>query len=409
MRNFWVMVVSTLLASGCSCGTVVNVVPDGGGDAAVERDGGSDVGASDAGADDASTSDAGDAGPACETLGTQEIMDAIAEATCARSRDCATYYAPERPSACHRGLLDAYYRERLDALASGHVRFDVANACQCLAELTERRCNPGHDVPLVCQHVFLGTRDGDCATSAQCGSDGTCFRTEDVCPGSCFIIGQLGEPCTTFEGCATGLACIDGHCDLGRGPGEACDSWVDCRFELGCSDGVCNTPAGAGEPCDPDAMCAEGLVCDHPGGTCGAGVGVGDACSDVHRCALGLRCASAVCIALRGPGAACSSDAECPGDFTCDGVCVPLPVIGDACVDRCLTGVCTEGTCVPSADGAACDANRTFLPQCEGSCDVSRSVCAPRAAEGQGCTFVDCAPGLECSPGSVTCTTLCAT
>ncbi len=168
-----------------------------------------------------------------------------------------------------------------------------------------------------------------------------------------------------------------------RAPGEACAfpsqcGSLDCKMDGDC--GSCATEAAAGQSCAaPDADCDSYTFCG----------------------------ASQTCVPLSGPvyppDQACTPDYPCWTDTYCDGVCRPLPTIGESCAETaaCVGGAyCGAGAlCLPiPGNGEPCgvvtgDDGRPSAVYCgQGSaCDFDASaksgICRPPPGVGEPCLF----------------------
>jgi hypothetical protein len=189
---------------------------------------------------------------------------------------------------------------------------------------------------------------------------------------------------------------------------------------------ACVTPGARaqGEPCKYASQC-ESLQCETHGdcGQCSKTVDIGQSCSapDVDCGSQGFCAASGTCQPMSGPlylaGQPCTVDWPCQADYYCQDVCLPLPKVGESCLN---TGTCAYGAycgltgaceAVPSA-GQLCGLPRNGKPGeffCEPGldCDVDPSsmtgTCLPPGALGQACLFTAnwpgnqaCASGLHC-------------
>jgi hypothetical protein len=234
-----------------------------------------------------------------------------------------------------------------------------------------------------------------CFAMVQCES-GYCGSHGEGC-GVCQRARALGETCVEADVCVQGQ-CLQGACQLpGAKLGERCIDYGggDCQATLFCHtdgqsiEGTCAPRAHAGERCG-DSPCEGELICD--AGTCQApaaraeatGLQAGAGCGTEigGQCRADLSCdESHVCRPYRvlPAGAACGGVAstacapehECRraclhGDCGDEGVCVPLPVVGDHCTPL---GTCAYGaTCVGFEGG-----------------DETKGLCVKRGAQGEPC------------------------
>lgn len=159
--------------------------------------------------------------------------------------------------------------------------------------------------------VYCGNPD-DCAAGETCAPSGVCTA------GDCAMVG-----------CIYGYACgADGTCRSSNP--AACSEDLDCSgFGAGyrCVSGICTAPA--------------------------------DQCSDQTQCPPANKCADGKCTA------ACASDAECPGGYTCDvnlGVCT-VPALPCVITNDCggPSAVCVDGACVPRSANGSCPAGSVWV------------------------------------------------
>jgi hypothetical protein len=299
----------------------------------------------------------------------------------------------------------------LEAIAAGRLRFDGAAACACLASYRPG-CDFDFAAAIPCLDVLRpADPEGRCTTAYDCGFGSRCVLTDERCPGHCASFGaREGEPCGAMETCFLGLRCGPaGTCLPATRLGDPCTSTFDCIYAgLGAwcdapspgMPGVCRAGRGIGEPCGfmgsaSFPQCASPLTC--VGGRCGSGGTAGEVCSPTAPCATTAWCNAGICAQARAPGESCSADDECPVSFACAGTCVPLPLVGEPCLDGRCWGECVSGVCTARASGAACDPSAPFAPQCDGRCDPASMTCAALRAEGESCTVpIECAEGLTC-------------
>lgn len=64
--------------------------------------------------------------------------------------------------------------------------------------------------------------------------------------GTCESLGAPGTPCTTVQGCQSGLVCVE-TCQEPKQPGEGCSSSSECLAPARCVEGQCGTPRFASE------------------------------------------------------------------------------------------------------------------------------------------------------------------
>jgi hypothetical protein len=196
----------------------------------------------------------------------------------------------------------------------------------------------------------------------------------------------------------------------------------------------CVTPGtrAQGEPCDFPSQCKSRQCETHGGcGQCAKTVDIGESCAapDVA-CAGTSSCgASGICLPMTGPlyfaGQPCTVDWPCESDYYCQGVCLPLPKIGESCeaLGDCVYGAYCgpDGSClaVPGV-GEPCGFARAGKPNayyCEPGlgCNVDPSsmtgTCLALPQLGEPCLLTGdsagnqaCDPALHCddaqSPGT---------
>ena len=103
------------------------------------------------------------------------------------------------------------------------------------------------------------------------------------------------EPCMAGHGCADGLNCEAGSqvCRAPGKSGEACHVTRPCGPGLNCQPGVQRcyaVPRAENEPCSAGYGCGPGLSCEAGAQVCRATGKVGDACHLTRPCGSGLSC-----------------------------------------------------------------------------------------------------------------------
>lgn len=205
--------------------------------------------------------------------------------------------------------------------------------CQgsCVPQCRGKQCGPDG----------CGGSCGTCPTGSTCNDgSGQCLCTPDCtgkqcgsngCGGSCGVCG-VGQICTATGQCQNDCnpqTCPSGCCDeLGRcqsGRAElACGtggvSCNRCNFNEGCCGGVCidvqDNPTNCG---------ACGNVCPRSTSICEEGI---------------------CCVAIAGPGSACSVAEPCCGRNICsNGNCCAPSGSGCEFDNECCSGVCGNGGC----------------------------------------------------------------
>jgi hypothetical protein len=272
-------------------------------------------------------------------------------------------------------------------------------AAQPLFSQAPLPCLDYSGIELFPQHDRTGTlaAGATCSSGIQCAS-GRC--SGDYANGTCGICQenrQAGEPCANpATACPVGMICNEGFCAFsGTNQGKPCNTYGggDCRLDLYCKplgpvfEGSCQPRVGLGGACDPDTACQNELFC--LAGSCAARSPDGVPCpdgvvcqNDCHEgacasprndapagadcsfdyCGVGLACIDEVCVAVpqAKEGEKCGP-AGCEPGLLCDsynidsptaGRCVPVPALGEGCVDfqcgplgTCNTDKSMWGTC----------------------------------------------------------------
>jgi len=322
-----------------------------------------------------------------------------------------------------------------ELLARGSVRYDAAQAGACHARLQNDPCSLSpilFSVPTLPEALAMcDALDGQLAAGAACDSNVECAKglscaLDAACPGVCVVPppkddlpqGAACEPeiCVPAQEhcseCALGLECVNQLCVKTPAVGDPCQGLLGCGNALWCdgATGQCAPKAAAGEPCSdfrqvaPD--CAAGLWCDDPpaspmqSGTCREPALDGQPCRSDANCVAPFSClpvpgASVVdpgaCGAKRANGLGCNSFDDCKSG-RCDmtNVCVPLPALGEACVDVCADGL----VCGSPGASAVCAAKRYAGDPCGdgATCVNSRCVggtCTNRGHFGDACASAD--------------------
>lgn len=190
-------------------------------------------------------------------------------------------------------------------------------------------------------------------------------RYADLCP---LYHGTLreGEPCRwdgfTDTECERGLYCITDACRDPRriafgGSGQPCDIGERCDDGNVCFRERCERPPSAGEPCleyicDADARCEDER--------CVALPGPGQACTNACRsgafCRFDPTTGFGECLTIRNVGEPCQGHRECASGNCPAGSCEYPAELGDLCSNRLPCGpdqFCAEGQC--AAIGSACN------------------------------------------------------
>jgi len=221
---------------------------------------------------------------------------------------------------------------------------------------------------------------------ASCASQPYYCDTGLTCINGTCDYQTLGSICTTDSDCSGSLydTCINGKCDVVRGPGDPCTSTAQCAASATCDSGSC-TALTEGTACN-GGDCAPGLYCNSTY-ICARAIPLGTPCSSEY-IALSSQnryddiysvCASSVCnfyisggvniegncttvesIPLGGP---CSSPFVCASGLTCN-------VTAFQCETAQSGGNCSDSTgCTNTFDECKCSSNTTGVCTAT-TCDV---------------------------------------
>ncbi|MDF1566058.1 MAG: hypothetical protein P1V51_23695 [Deltaproteobacteria bacterium] len=318
---------------------------------------------------------------------------------CQNDRDCTTGY-------CQTSTVSGW--------PSGYCTTWCTTTSQCG---TGSHCAFRSGGRGICVENCSGTT---CARTGYICTDADGDSQQECVPGGTGT-GQVGDACTSVANCAGGAGAIciadpaggpGGYCTTGCGSGKpACPAGTHCGFDAGasvcvvdcatsancragylCSDwdgdgsNECSPGGNIGDPCTADTECAFGncLTGTHPGGYCSLG------CTTSNDCPPGSVCGSGQCIQ------SCNSNLDCRSG-------------GYACVEQGSTTGCvpygsgTGGPGAPCSSVADCAGGVGVI--CQGA-DTGAGTCA------QGCNAdTDCGPGQRCvngADGQSTCEITCA-
>lgn len=267
---------------------------------------------------------------------------------------------------------------------------------------------------------------------------------------------QEGAPCNPdvdFQECQDGLKCSGEQgsavCVRAGDAGDRCITQDDCSSGSYCDieSGECTPRCGEAAPCSGDDECGTGLVCEYDDWAndyfCAPDqrAEVGQECDDGDDCKSG-RCAEfeagELCVATCSDSSNCEShqfcnegacypkvetDDYCSGDESCKNesdLCVwaggaakcmtKAAQSGDACPAGSIGGkeasrLCPEGDyCSAASDtcltlgglSATCDSDLACEPGTHCASNGDENVCTDAADQGEDCSEVDCAEGLDC-------------
>jgi hypothetical protein len=266
---------------------------------------------------------------------------------------------------------------------SGEVAVTIACACNGCSCATADDCPPFQ----ACD-TDAGICDDYCqGAGCECNADSQCASEYSISYGG---LGQ-GEICVSgvcAPGCNAATDCaVDSACDLTNhtcacsGPGCACVIDTQCnqddeQREIDCgTDGLCTTGCKSGYDCVANAACdlsqgfigtcvascssglcgcifnsqctggdaGLGIACLAQTGLCGPGCATGDDCPSNAACDTDVNACDAGCgTASNYYRCACTSDTQCNGGMTGQGVVC----YSGLCFDGCNSGAdCPSGTC----------------------------------------------------------------
>jgi hypothetical protein len=336
-----------------------------------------------------------------------DLAEQLSRAFCAHQLNCCSpfelagvtggRYATEPDCVAYATVSMRQQLGTIDgAIDLGRISVDPARAEACVKAFRERACNASMIVfenigPLpnvaeilaFCPDLLVGhvPMNKACNVTQECARGSRCVG--NVPPNNGGFAGSMGAPTTP----TTGL----GLCVPFQKAGEHCNTSADCdqaaRFACQSPQFVCGPAGQVGDPCVVEYDFATGtissncdasrrLYCDQ---FCRRYPTEGEPC-DLNRSqlcdpdpALALWCDvrfGAVCKPLGNEGDACGGPAipPCRHDLAChpqqsDGIgeCGSLPMLGEACTDRCASpGVCDAGFCTTPGtlpSGAKCITN----------------------------------------------------
>ena len=327
-------------------------------------------------------------------LGLAELCAAWAEADCARLVGCGLALAPERCATRQAEVVCAPWAlARARAEQNGEGSWLAVAGPGCVDAAREAGCERGPDESLdrlpACLEAFLPRAEAGeaCTLGASC-IPGTVCRVAASCPGTCVAEADANEacgpgvPCTEGTFCALTSARCLAQSDLGS-PCETVALGSSCRPGAFCDGSqpggaVCVAARGRGSGCGTDAECAVGLRC--VANRCSGGLD-GDTCAGGGDCRGPRRCAAGQCEPTAAAEAPCAVDVECGLGLAClDGICAPGIAEGEPCEGGgCARGRCLDGACAPAVpDGGGCADADACLPGrvcAEGACRAQGPFC----------------------------------
>lgn len=238
--------------------------------------------------------------------------------------------------------------------------------------------------------VELGEQvDLDACIAAILAADCDTLEVDDVPECDALLVGNLatGEICESSDQCEGEAYCTDpasgatcGGCMPLLADGESCEDSEECLSNNCRSGGVCGGFSGVGESCETAEDCAGRLICQ--GTTCElpAAASVGDACTEFIECGFpvsNLYCngQAMMCEAFIPLGGDCFDGSialgfcdlvkyeSCDTEGTRKCVAPTIVAMGGQCGFamglKCDSGlICdddSDGVCVATGEGAACD------------------------------------------------------
>lgn len=260
------------------------------------------------------------------------------------------------------------------------------------------------------------SHDSDCNSSEKClfkycAPRDYCESSID-CRASQFCENQkcIDPDCThdDLSACASGNACVNGHCE------PSCTEDYDCGRNAHCNFNKCVDGSRTGNAdqasCDQNSDCESNVCCKRASGavcakSCG---GPGTECLAAIDCLDPYCCATVngpkVCSKSECPPPPCRTDAECGVGKVCrEQACVnpPPPMINGAPCSR--DGDCVSKSCVASkcqGTGMAGDSCESALdceehrPCCMG--DVPGKTCGDAYGICRGPLFASCKSNTDC-------------
>jgi hypothetical protein len=252
-----------------------------------------------------------------------EAPETAVSVICGAFTSCDCDPANKAPEGCDAQIDDQMRQALGDATAAG-LEYDAACMGELLSTVRELGCRDITDftfdelVALVSEYdckVFNGTaQPGEACESVE-GLGDSCAVGVECVAELCVAIPEPaaeGEDCEFdsdfFTACEVGTVCLDLDGDGQQQPlcvvlpdaGDACLGAAQyCNTGLACVDGTCDLAPGDGEACNIEggALCGEGLECNFETIVCQPLPVGGEACTG--SCAEGFECGNDDrCVAL---------------------------------------------------------------------------------------------------------------
>ncbi len=280
---------------------------------------------------------------ACAACSASESNDttpeAIASAFCEKANSCV----PVAVELIYGDVAACKSRQAL-SLGSSVAAANNPDVGGCAAAIRAMSCDEYRNTtgrPAACRFTGTAPNGKACGTDYQCSS-GFCSFT-----GSCGVCAdppKAGDACAGYR-CGPGLKCVIGtgeRCVLPGKAGASCKTDSECEETLSCASDVCAARVGAGAACGsgkPD--CQLGYYCGSAG-----------VCTVLKFAALGETCGLVGSDYLFCKGGYCKS-----GGTGGSGTCAAYTADGQACSDTAGScqepASCVEGVC-KLRDPAAC-------------------------------------------------------
>jgi hypothetical protein len=242
-------------------------------------------------------------------------------------------------------------------------------------------------------------RDARCGYYVRCGTVSTVgdcrayfarTETSNASLAAAVSAGKIRYDSDAAESCIAAFDVLDcDYADQGPDALAPCDEVFtgairnggDCAFDTECTSGQCSIP-------DCTSSCCMG-TCDEPR----VYPGLGEPCTTI--CDGDLFCNfDQICQAPVGEGESCNGFSVCAEPLVCNGICVPRPARGEACIGFCATegDVCgPELLCVPAriaGDDCATQSECSYFYYCNfdtRSCEQMPQT--PGLPNGSTCSF----------------------